>query len=162
MSLSPDDSEPASRQVASAIRGEISAGDLAPGAKIPSVRKLSERFGVAVMTAQSAVEILRSEGLIYTSPGRGSFVRSGPPRTKRRPGRQSSSRLRSISGRCRPPSRILRGALLSLRKRPINSRLDQCIYPPAQVGDLLGKTSQRLCNCGQFVWCHFADCLSFR
>ncbi|MDF0371744.1 winged helix-turn-helix domain-containing protein [Streptomyces sp. KA12] len=79
MSLSPDDSEPASRQVASAIRGEISAGDLAPGAKIPSVRKLSERFGVAVMTAQSAVEILRSEGLIYTSPGRGSFVRSGPP-----------------------------------------------------------------------------------
>jgi DNA-binding GntR family transcriptional regulator len=79
MSFSPDDTEPASRQVASAIRGEINSGELAPGAKIPSVRKLAERFGVAVMTAQSAVEILRSEGLIYTSPGRGSFVRSGAP-----------------------------------------------------------------------------------
>ncbi|MEV4329811.1 winged helix-turn-helix domain-containing protein [Streptomyces sp. NPDC049597] len=79
MSLSPDDSEPASRQVASAIRGDINSGELAPGAKIPSVRKLAERFGVAVMTAQSAVEILRSEGLIYTSPGRGSFVRSDMP-----------------------------------------------------------------------------------
>ncbi|MET8682566.1 winged helix-turn-helix domain-containing protein [Streptomyces sp. NPDC004647] len=76
MSLIPDDSEPASRQVASAIRSEINSGELAPGAKIPAVRKLAERFGVAVMTAQSAVEILRSEGLIYTSPGRGSFVRS--------------------------------------------------------------------------------------
>ena len=27
------------------------------------------------MTAQNAIEVLRSEGLIYTSPGRGSFVR---------------------------------------------------------------------------------------
>ncbi|MGW6255693.1 GntR family transcriptional regulator [Streptomyces sp. NPDC055085] len=79
MSPSPDDSEPASRQVASAIRGEIHSGELAPRAKIPSVRNLAERFGVAVMTAQSAVEILRSEGLIYTSPGRGSFVRSDAP-----------------------------------------------------------------------------------
>ncbi|GAB2327581.1 GntR family transcriptional regulator [Streptomyces albogriseolus] len=79
MSPSPDASEPASRQVATAIRGEIYSGELAPGAKIPSVRNLAERFGVAVMTAQSAVEILRSEGLIYTSPGRGSFVRSEVP-----------------------------------------------------------------------------------
>jgi GntR family transcriptional regulator len=79
MSPSPDDSEPASRQVANAIRGEIRSGELALGAKIPSVRNLAERFGVAAMTAQSAVEILRSEGLIYTSPGRGSFVRSDAP-----------------------------------------------------------------------------------
>lgn len=84
--MSPDDSEPASRQVASAIRGEISAGELAPGAKIPSVRQLAERFQVAVMTAQSAVEILRSEGLIYTSPGRGSFVRSDVSQTQEQAG----------------------------------------------------------------------------
>jgi GntR family transcriptional regulator len=78
MTLSPDDSRPASQQVADVIRAEISSGALSAGAKVPSVRSLAERFGVAPMTAQSAIEILRDEGLIYTSPGRGSFVRDRP------------------------------------------------------------------------------------
>ena len=30
------------------------------------------------MTAQSAMDVLRSEGLIYSSPGRGTFVRARP------------------------------------------------------------------------------------
>ncbi|MBW5481175.1 GntR family transcriptional regulator [Streptomyces bambusae] len=75
MTLSAEDPRPASRQVADAIRAEILSGALAPGAKVPSVRDLAKQYSVAVMTAQSAVEILRGDGLIYTSPGRGSFVR---------------------------------------------------------------------------------------
>lgn len=75
MSLSADDPRPASQQVADAIRSEIRSGELVPGAKLPSVRDLAKRYSVAPMTAQNAVESLRSEGLIYTSPGRGSFVR---------------------------------------------------------------------------------------
>ena len=71
-----DDTRPASLQVADALRGEIAAGTLAPGNKLPSIRSLAERFGVAPMTAQSAIDMLRSEGLIYTSPGRGTFVRA--------------------------------------------------------------------------------------
>jgi len=63
-------------QVAEALRGEIASGALAPGDKLPSIRSLAERFGVAPMTAQSAIDMLRSEGLIYTSPGRGTFVRA--------------------------------------------------------------------------------------
>lgn len=71
-----DDSRPASLQVADALRSEIASGALAPGDKLPSIRNLAERFGVATMTAQSALVTLRSEGLIYTSPGRGTFVRA--------------------------------------------------------------------------------------
>ena len=71
-----DDSRPASLQVADALRAEIASGQLAPGDKLPSIRKLAERFGVAPMTAQSAIEMLRTEGLVYTSPGRGTFVRT--------------------------------------------------------------------------------------
>lgn len=74
-SAGPDDSLPASLQVAAAIRDEIAAGALIPGDKLPSIRKLAERFNVAPMTAQNAMEVLRHEGLVYTSPGRGSFVR---------------------------------------------------------------------------------------
>jgi GntR family transcriptional regulator len=62
-------------QVAAALRNEIATGDLAPGDRLPSIRQLADRFKVAPMTAQNAIEVLRSEGLIYTSPGRGSFVR---------------------------------------------------------------------------------------
>lgn len=49
---------------------------LAPGDKLPSIRQLAERFGVAAMTAQSAIEALKAGGLVYTSPGRGTFVRA--------------------------------------------------------------------------------------
>jgi GntR family transcriptional regulator len=69
-----DDSRPASLQVADALRAEIASGTLAPGDKVPSIRKLAEQFGVAPMTAQSAIDMLRNEGLIYTSLGRGTFV----------------------------------------------------------------------------------------
>jgi DNA-binding GntR family transcriptional regulator len=63
-------------QVADALRSEIASGALGPGDKLPSIRTLAERFGVAPMTAQSAIDMLRSEGLIYASPGRGTFVRA--------------------------------------------------------------------------------------
>ena len=76
MAVSSDDSRPASLQVADALRREIAAGALAPGDKLPSIRSLADRFGVAPMTAQSAIDILRGESLIYPSPGRGTFVRA--------------------------------------------------------------------------------------
>lgn len=71
-----DDSRPASLQVAEALRAEIASGQLAPGDKLPSIRRLAGRFGVAPMTAQSAIDMLRNAGLVYTSPGRGTFVRT--------------------------------------------------------------------------------------
>ncbi len=74
-----DDSRPASLQVADVLRNEIASGTLAAGEKIPSVRKIAQRFKVAPMTAQNAIDALKDEGLVYTSPGRGTFVRSQPP-----------------------------------------------------------------------------------
>jgi GntR family transcriptional regulator len=78
-STGSDDSLPASLQVAAALRDEIASGTPAPGDRLPSIRQLADRFKVAPMTAQNAIEVLRSEGLIYTSPGRGSFVRDQAP-----------------------------------------------------------------------------------
>jgi len=74
--MGSEDPRPASLQVADALRREIASGGLAPGDKLPSIRSLADRFGVAPMTAQSAIDILRGESLIYTSPGRGTFVRA--------------------------------------------------------------------------------------
>ncbi|WFB08344.1 winged helix-turn-helix domain-containing protein [Streptomyces sp. LX-29] len=68
------DSRPPYQQAADALRAEIKAGKIRPGEQLPSHRELQERFGVANMTARSALRVLRDEGLIYTVQGRGSYV----------------------------------------------------------------------------------------
>ncbi|MFC5908451.1 GntR family transcriptional regulator [Streptacidiphilus monticola] len=107
MSLSPDESEPASRQVANAIRAEIQSGELGAGAKLLSVRKLAEKYNVAPMTAQSAVEILRAENLVYTSPGRGSFVRAEAAEAPREP--QGSAEFVTITKHLRQLEKTVEG-----------------------------------------------------
>lgn len=61
-------------QVAGRIREQIAAGELGP--KLPSHMDLADQLGVAPRTVQRALEILRDEGLIYSVPGRGTFVRA--------------------------------------------------------------------------------------
>ncbi|MEU2683955.1 GntR family transcriptional regulator [Streptomyces hygroscopicus] len=68
------DARPPYQQAAEAIRSEIKAGKIKPGEQLPSHRELQERFGIANMTARSALRVLREEGLIYTVQGRGSYV----------------------------------------------------------------------------------------
>lgn len=68
------DRRPPYQHAADELRREIKAGRYKPGEQLPSYRELQERFGVANMTARSALAVLRDEGLIYTIQGRGSFV----------------------------------------------------------------------------------------
>ncbi|MET9614991.1 GntR family transcriptional regulator [Kitasatospora indigofera] len=75
MTVSSDDDRAPYVQVADTLRDEISSGALQPGQKLPSARQLADRFGVAVMTASSGVRVLREEGLVYSTQGRGTFVR---------------------------------------------------------------------------------------
>lgn len=74
MSPRTDDPRPPYVQVADVLRREIETGEFRPGQKLPSVRDLSERFGIASMTVGNVLRVLRDEGLILTTPGRGSFV----------------------------------------------------------------------------------------
>jgi DNA-binding transcriptional regulator YhcF (GntR family) len=75
MSLDPDDPRPPYQQVANALRATILTHKLAPGEKLPSGNELSTRYGVARMTVQQAVRILRDEGLVVSRQGSGVFVR---------------------------------------------------------------------------------------
>ncbi|MFD8391714.1 GntR family transcriptional regulator [Streptomyces sp. NPDC059680] len=75
MALKTDDPRPPYVQVADELRREIQAGRYKPGQKLPSVRELSERFSIAAMTVSSALRVLREEGLVSSTHGRGTFVR---------------------------------------------------------------------------------------
>lgn len=77
MTPAPDkkqDRRPPYQHAADELRRDIKQGRYKPGEQMPSVRELQERFSVANMTARSALNVLRDEGLIYTIHGRGSFV----------------------------------------------------------------------------------------
>ncbi len=61
-------------QVADHIAARITAGDLAPGARLPAERDLATEYGVAYDTIRRATALLRDRGLILTIVGRGTFV----------------------------------------------------------------------------------------
>jgi GntR family transcriptional regulator len=64
------------RQLAALLRERIESGELAPGARLPSITSLAQEYDLAVTTVQKAVAALKDEGLIVTSP-MGTFVAKG-------------------------------------------------------------------------------------
>ncbi|NYJ05190.1 TetR/AcrR family transcriptional regulator C-terminal domain-containing protein [Petropleomorpha daqingensis] len=82
------DGAPASARVAAELRRRITAGELAPGARVPSTRAIVQRYGVAMATATKVLTTLQHEGLIRTVPGVGSVVAGAPVE---RPARRRSS-----------------------------------------------------------------------
>jgi DNA-binding transcriptional regulator YhcF (GntR family) len=75
MQLDPDDPRPPYLQVAAALRAGILTRKFSTGEKLPSGQALAEHFGVARMTVQQAVRILRDEGLVVSRAGSGVYVR---------------------------------------------------------------------------------------
>jgi len=65
----------ASRRLADALRTEIISGACPPGSRIPSYRQLRDAHGVALNTAQAAIRMLATEGLVEIRPARGAYVR---------------------------------------------------------------------------------------
>lgn len=75
MSLDPDDPRPPYLQIANALRAAILTKKFEPGEKLPSGPELAERYGVARQTVQSALRVLKDEGLIVSRQGQGAYVK---------------------------------------------------------------------------------------
>ena len=60
-------------QIASQLRAGIASGEY--GDLLPSVKAIAKEAGVATGTVNHAYELLKDEGLVYSVPGRGMFVR---------------------------------------------------------------------------------------
>jgi DNA-binding transcriptional regulator YhcF (GntR family) len=73
--LDPDDPRPPYVQVAGALRAAILTKTVQPGEQLPSGSQLAKRYGVARMTVQQAIRLLRDEGLVVSRQGSGVFVR---------------------------------------------------------------------------------------
>lgn len=61
--------------LANSIRSRIHCGELASGAELPTIADLAVSHSVSVGTAQRAVALLKTEGLVRTASGRRTTVR---------------------------------------------------------------------------------------
>ena len=71
--------EPAYRRIAMEIAAQISAGELAPGDRVPSTRQIVAHYGVAMATATRVITHLREQGLVQARPGLGTIVAPASP-----------------------------------------------------------------------------------
>jgi GntR family transcriptional regulator len=62
------------RQIYGALRAQIDDGRLAAGDRVPSITSLAQEYGVALTTVRKAMDRLKDDGLIVTSP-MGTFVK---------------------------------------------------------------------------------------
>lgn len=84
--------KPIYEQISSQIKGQILAGALAAGEKLPSIRALANSLRVSVITTKRAYTDLEAQGFIETVQGKGSFVAGGNKELLR------EERLREIEG----------------------------------------------------------------
>jgi len=75
VTLDLDDPRPPYLQVAAALRAAILTRKVEPGERLPSQAELAQRYGVARMTIQQALRVLKDEGLVSSRQGSGMFVR---------------------------------------------------------------------------------------
>ena len=72
MKIDPDSPEHPYVQLAGLLRERIKAGKTGP--RVPSIMELAEETGLSPATVKRALRLLREEGLIFSVPGRGTFV----------------------------------------------------------------------------------------
>lgn len=86
LTLDPDDPTPPYEQLRRQLADLITAGQLAPGDRLPPLRQLAGDLAVAVGTVARTYRELEHEGLLTSSRGGGTRVASlgTPPTTSRR------------------------------------------------------------------------------
>jgi len=72
--IDPTGPVPPYLQVAEILRSQIRSGQLPAGSRITEA-EITETYEIARSTARRALAVLRDEGLIFTVPQRGSYVR---------------------------------------------------------------------------------------
>ncbi|MEU2787361.1 TetR/AcrR family transcriptional regulator C-terminal domain-containing protein [Streptomyces sp. NPDC007100] len=65
---------PPYRRIVAEIRRRIETGELAEGERVPSTRRITQEWGVAMATATKVLTTLRQDGLVRAVPGVGTVV----------------------------------------------------------------------------------------
>lgn len=74
IALDPADGAPPYEQIRTQIAAYVASGELRPGDRLPTVRRLAEDLGLATNTVARAYRELEQSGVIQTRGRGGSFV----------------------------------------------------------------------------------------
>lgn len=77
LALDKTSSVPVSVQLRGALEYGIASGDIRPGARLPSVRRLAQRFGLSPVTVSNVYAALQKAGHVHGRVGAGTFVSDG-------------------------------------------------------------------------------------
>ena len=95
--LDPRSPNPLYAQIANRLRVAIAAGELRPGAALPSVRHLAAELRVNPATVVQAYRDLEGEGFVEMRQGAGTFVREVAPQARARErARQAAALVREL------------------------------------------------------------------
>jgi GntR family transcriptional regulator / MocR family aminotransferase len=97
-------STPAYRWLYAALRGDILAGRLRPGSRLPATRDLARQYNLSRGTVLSAFEELKAEGYLHGSRGSGTYVSSVLPEHLLQVAAQRSEERSLLKTRPRPLS----------------------------------------------------------
>lgn len=73
--VDPSEQRPLAEQIAAAVRGALTRGEVAAGDRLPPARELGRSLDVNMHTVLRAYAQLRDDGLIELRRGRGAVVR---------------------------------------------------------------------------------------
>lgn len=88
---------PIYRQVVERVEYLAARGLLAPDSQLPSVRALAVELSINPNTIAKAYGELEAKGVIYSVPGRGSFVTNNADALRRETLAQAAERLRRLA-----------------------------------------------------------------
>lgn len=77
--IDPDLPVPLGIQLRGVIEYGIACGQLPPGLRLPPVRAMAQRLGIAPMTVSQVYKELKAAGLLETKPGHGTFISASVP-----------------------------------------------------------------------------------
>lgn len=81
-SVDHDSTVPPYEQLRAQVASRAASGELAAGARLPTVRTLAGRLGLAVNTVAKAYRALEADGVIVTEGRKGSFIRASTAATR--------------------------------------------------------------------------------
>ncbi len=97
ITVDPDAAEAPYEQVREQIRAQVDTGELAPGTKLPPVRRLAGELGLATNTVARAYRELEALGVIETRGRAGSVVSGdGVERAAREAAHEFVARIRTL------------------------------------------------------------------
>jgi DNA-binding transcriptional MocR family regulator len=123
--------------LASALRAAVVTGEIAGGQRLPSERSLAEALGISRATVIATYECLRTDGLVVSRTGSGTYV---APRVAAGGRLNMLDMVEGPRGR-RPPKRVPEPINLSLSQpQPVSDLLRSAVSSSESMISHLGET----------------------